>query len=503
MAALDFLGRMFGRTGNSAYQAARVGRRTMSWRPTRSGPNSSLGPALEELRAKSRDQIRENPTARAASEAFVSNLIGKGLTPLSKASDEALRDQIADLWEEWSVVADADGVLDFAGLEALIARAWFDGGEVFVRTRVRRLEDGLPVPLQVQVIEGEVCPVDKNEALANGNTIKQGIEFDRLGRRVAYHFYDRHPHDIFGVETSITSSALTRRIPARDVKHIFLPLRPGQIRGEPRLTQALIKLRDLDEYDDAELVRKKSVSKLIGFIKRVSEEFTQVGQAEDGYYDENGVEANVQTVEPGTLVPLEDGEDVTLQQPPDVGGMYEVFVRQQVRMVAMSAGVLYEQITGDYFTINDRTYRAAHNEMRRRMEMLQNQVMIAQFCRPVWQEFLGSAEMSGALALPTERAARRDAMRVRWVPHAWRYIHPVQEVDAEIKQVRAGFKSVDDVIVEQGGDPRRVESSIEAWNERADQGGRKSEADPRAGAGGSTPEGREEQPPAGQENSDA
>ena len=33
--------------------------------------------------------------------------------------------------------------------------------------------------------------------------------------------------------------------------------RPGQHRGQPWLTQVLVKLYELDQYDDAELVRKK------------------------------------------------------------------------------------------------------------------------------------------------------------------------------------------------------------------------------------------------------
>jgi capsid protein len=33
----------------------------------------------------------------------------------------------------------------------------------------------------------ETLPLGHNEQLANGNRIRQGIEFDQIGRRVAYH----------------------------------------------------------------------------------------------------------------------------------------------------------------------------------------------------------------------------------------------------------------------------------------------------------------------------
>src|SRR3546814_8774944 len=102
-----------------------------------------------------------------------------------------------------------------------------------------------------------------NRDLPGGNVIRAGIEFDRLGRRVAYHLYRSHPND--GLLAPMSSSAGgggmdTVRVDASEVIHLFRPLRPGQIRGEPWLTRALVKLNELDQYDDAELVRKKTAA---------------------------------------------------------------------------------------------------------------------------------------------------------------------------------------------------------------------------------------------------
>jgi capsid protein len=49
----------------------------------------------------------------------------------------------------------------------------------------------------------------------------------------------------------------------------FVPA-PGQIRGEPWLARALVKLNELDQYDDAELVRKKTAAMFAGFITRLN-----------------------------------------------------------------------------------------------------------------------------------------------------------------------------------------------------------------------------------------
>ena len=70
-----------------------------------------------------------------------------------------------------------------------------EGGEALIRIRYRRPEDGLAVALQLQVLEPEHLPVTLNTTVENGNVIRAGIEFDGLGRRVAYHLYRAHPED--------------------------------------------------------------------------------------------------------------------------------------------------------------------------------------------------------------------------------------------------------------------------------------------------------------------
>ena len=40
------------------------------------------------------------------------------------------------------------------------------------------------MPLQLQMLPAEMLPLNRNEALPGGNVIRQGIEFDRIGRRM-------------------------------------------------------------------------------------------------------------------------------------------------------------------------------------------------------------------------------------------------------------------------------------------------------------------------------
>ena len=180
------------------------------------------------------------------------NAVGCGIKPSSLVEDAALKDQIQRLWLAWTDEADADGLTDFYGLQAMAARAMFEAGECFVRLRPRRPEDGLTVPLQLQMLASEHLQLAKNETLPNGHEVILGIEFDRLGRRVAYHFHRTHPGDVrqSGVGETV-------RVPAAQVCHVFHPLAEGQLRGVPWVAPAMVRLWLLDQYDDAELDRKQ------------------------------------------------------------------------------------------------------------------------------------------------------------------------------------------------------------------------------------------------------
>ena len=128
-------------------------------------------------------------------EAFASNLLGDGIKPSSLIDDPALRERVQRLWLGWTDEADADGLTDFYGQQTMVAREMFVAGECFVLLRPRRAEDGLLVPIQLQLPQSEMLPFEKTETAANGNRIRCGIAFDAIGRRVAYHFRRRHPGD--------------------------------------------------------------------------------------------------------------------------------------------------------------------------------------------------------------------------------------------------------------------------------------------------------------------
>ncbi|MBF0626107.1 MAG: phage portal protein [Magnetococcales bacterium] len=473
---MGFWHRLFGGgmpSRKAGYEAAASGRRLGNWQPGNDGANALLFRDADLMRSRARDLVRRNAWAFNGVDALVSNLVGTGIKPRSTHADAAFKERVHALWLDWSREADAHGVQGFYGLQALAVRAMVEGGEVLARLRDRDPGDGLAVPLQIQLLEPEHLPFNLNRDLPNGNRIRAGIEFDRIGRRVAYHLYREHPGEraagggLFGDPVPV---------PASEVIHLFRPLRPGQIRGEPWLTQALVKLHELDQYDDAELVRKKTAALIAGFITKPSPEFALAGE-DDAIPDEHGAAPVSWT--PGTMQVLMPGEDVKFSEPADLGGQYGEFMKTQLRAVAVAIGVTYEQLTGDLSGVNYSSIRAGMVEFRRRMEQWQRSVIIHQFCRPVWERWMDRAVLSGALEAPGYARRRREYQAVKWIPQGWAWVDPQKEFNAVVMAIRAGLLSRDEAVATYGYDAEEIDREIAAANQRADKLGLTLDSDPR------------------------
>lgn len=440
----------------AAYESASTaGARAKSWRVSGAGPNAAAVQNLSLMRFRARDAIRNDPWAKTAIARLVSNTIGSGIQAHPQHPNDAVRKMQKQLWEDSGQEIDADDLFDIAGVKTLAARAFFSDGEVLVRRRWRSPLDGLAVPMQIQLLEGDLLPVEKNEIVPDGEIVN-GVEFDADGRRVAYHLLRRHPGE-YG-RASMTGMQ-TVRVPAAEIAHVFLALRPGQVRGIPELSTVLLRLKSLDNFDDAVLFRQEVSNLFAGFITKPPAEPGMPGDPVTGsamQYDVDGF-SPVVSLEPGSMQELAPGESVMFAEPPGAGADYGPFMRQQLMAAAASVGMPYEVMTGDLRDVSDRVLRVILNEFRRSIEQLQWNVFIHQFCRKVWHWWVDACALSGAMPMPDFYRRRRDYQRVRWVPQGWPYIHPVQDVTAKRMEIRSGLASRSGAVLSRGDDPEQVD----------------------------------------------
>ncbi len=441
-----------------AYEGAKAGRRTDGWVTAGTGANAEIGPASSRLRERARDLVRNNPYATKAVNALVSNLVGTGIVPRARNKKIAVARQADQLWLQFAATCDADGLTDFGGLQALIVRSLVESGEVIVRFRDRRMEDGLHVPLQLQVLEPDHLDAARTEDLADGGYIVQGIEFDALGRRRAYWLFPVHPGESRG------RSIASRPVPARQVLHLFERLRPGQVRGVSWFAPVILKLRDLDDYDDAELVRKKIEACFAAFVTGAQDEET-LGKASTLSSGDR-----VESFEPGMIEYLEPGKDVKFAAP-SANGDYADYMRMQLHAVAAGIGLTYELLTGDLSQVNYSSIRAGLIEFRRRMEALQWQLIVPGLCQPVWTRFIDLAQAAGKLP--------DGEITAEWTAPRFEAVDPLKDIQADILAVRAGVMTLKEAIARQGYDPAQVLAEIAATNAELDAAGITLDTDPR------------------------
>ena len=451
----------------AAFDGGSTGRRTRNWIADSGGINALTLGSLQMQRNRARDLARKVPWAASAIEAVAADIVGQGIRPSSQAKDTKFRSALEALWREWVMESDADQVVSYYGQQMLAVRTVIEAGECFIRFRPRRISDGLTVPLQIQILEPEFVPLDNAFGMwpKPGNIIKQGIEFDKLGKRVAYWIYKNHPFDYSGLGGF--NSLEISRVPASEVMHVYKPLRPGQIRGLPWLSSVILRVRDLLEYEDAELVRKKVAAMFVAFVTKNATGENPLPEDEDIYGDDGDDEVAPTSLESGSVQILDNQEDVKFSNPPDSGNNYEAFLKSQLRAIAVAVGATYEAMTGDYSDSNFSSARMSRNTTQRRTKPFQDTINF-QMNRPVMARFIETAILAGELKAPGYLDNPRDYTRTDWVAPGWPYTNSKEEAAADELRIKAGLASRRKVVRERGDEVEDIDAEQAADNARAD-----------------------------------
>lgn len=124
--------------------------------------------------------------------------------------------------------------------------------------------------------------------------------------------------------------------------------------------------------------------------------------------------------------------------------------------LAAGIGMPYELLSGDHGRANDRTIRVAQNDYWCQLDSDAWPVIIPQFLKKLRKERIYTTILAGHVPL----IKRSEALKTHWSTHAHAYIHPVQDVQANIAAVNAGFKSRAEVIRERRYDISEVDAEI-------------------------------------------
>jgi len=443
------------------YESAGATRRNKYWDTRATDANAEIGTSLPKTRDRTRALGRDNPWAKRAVQAIVVNTVGDGIR--AQWADPAVQ----QAWDRWfgSSQMDAGGLLDGYAFTALALRTTIEGGEVLVRKRPRRPGDGLEIPLQVQMLEGDQLDLGKSELLSTGGRIIQGVEFDAIGRRSRLWIIPEHPGGLMPGQLPSDS----RPYPATDFVHLFKLDRPNQVRGMPWGAGSVHRLRLLDDYAEAQMERMRQAACFMAFRRLPDNGLLEVtAEAEEA-----GASSGYDRLEPGAIEDLPPGWDIEFAQPPGPEDD-SAFNAIRLREVAADYGIPYEVLTGDLSQVNFSSARMGFNEFARNIDVWRWQLLVPRLLDPLVVWFREAAALVG-LNVRQERPL--------WTAPARVMVDSTREVPALIKAVRAGLMSMPQAIRQQGYDPDVLLAEEAAWRAKTAAAGVLLDTDPGADLG--------------------
>lgn len=437
------------------YQAASSDKRLNNWSRAKTSPNQELKNSLSALIARSQEQVRNNPYAKKAKRVLQSALIGSGIIP--SARNSAAHDELWKLWGD-TTECSHDGRSNFYKIENLVIASLIESGGCFIR-RHRR---GPTIPLSLQILDIAHCDFSKNGTF-NGRLVRQGIEFDNIGRRSGYWMFDELPGD----STSFRGFQ-SKRVPATEILHIYNEEIPGLIHGVPWFHAALVRMRDYDEYEDHKLLQEKVATLLSGFIRDIEP------------LDEDMTELT-ERIEPGSLPVLPPGKDIVFSDPPSLDGSAD-FGKGILQGIAAGVSVPYERLTGNLKDVNFTSGRLSRGDFHIEMDQIIDFTIIPLLCEAVWQWFDQAGNIAGIL----QTSAAAD-----WTPPERLSADPNKDANATRSRVRNGEDTPSEMIRKAGKDPETHWRQYAEDLKLLDSLGIVLDTDPRRTGGGGTAQKKE------------
>ena len=438
----------------AAYDGASRSHRMRFHKVEPTSANAEISISLERLRNVSRDLRRNNSLAANCIAVIGSHVVGTGIVPNlpGEGLGKRVKTSVARLVRQHleSTAIDFDGRHDLYGLQRLVLDTVIESGEALVVRYMPPATVRLPIPLQVRVLDPDYLDTSKDGPGKDGGYCYQGIEVDVAGRRKGYWLYDEHPGG--SLNWHLPQS---RFVAARDVIHVYRPDRPGQMRGVPWVAPVIVPMRDLAEYEDAEIVRQKIAACFAVFFTGTPDQ-NIAQQAAAAAKSAVGNPINV--LEPGLMKDL-GNRDVKFATPPTVTGFAD-FVRTRQRSICAGFGVPYELATGDLGQVSFISGRLGLLQFDRNVGAWRWQMLIPHLCDGIGKWFFEAAQIVVGQKLTD--------LVFEWTPPAREMIEPSKEIPAARDAIRSGLSSRSEELRKRGLDPEAIDAENAADNDRAD-----------------------------------
>lgn len=451
-------------SGYGNYGASTTRKSLVGWNYAGGSWREDINDNISVLRQRSRDIYMGVPVGRGAVNTMRTNVVGRGLMLKPTIDAEALGIQqeqkkqlekkISREWALWAESPDCDMArLDnFYELQQLAFLNWLASGDTLVLLPVKPRANQ-PYDLRVQLVEADRLS-SPNDYDTFDNQIVGGVEVDKDGEVVAYHFSKHHPlsyaNERMEWQRVEAYGKLTGR---RNVLHLMNRERIDQRRGVPFLAPVIEALKQLGRYTDAELVAAVVSGMFTVFIEKADNSSEDaIGAA---IPEEEQIDAEDETtleLAPGAIVDLGEGEKAHDINPGRPNANFNGFVEAICQQIGAALEIPYELLMKRF----NSSYSASRGALEEAWKMFRmyRTWLANDFCQPIYEEWLAEAVAKGRIKAPgffTDPIRRKAYCKAQWNGPARGLLNPVHEVNAAVTRVNNGFSTRSSETMEMAG----------------------------------------------------
>jgi len=441
--------------GSGGFHSAERTRDQENWLTSKLSPASALEHDRPDMIERADSAYKNYELGTSFVEGRVTRVAGCGMSidPDIEAGEGITEDQ-ANTWNDllrknWDRQAEAIGKHGESlwEIQHLMQRYWDRRGEWFLLVG-DQYNPLTPTTLVVEVIHPD--RVSTPDGKLGDAMVRMGIQLDANGTAIGCYIRDTHPGDDKNLKQTWTYYPFKYSNGLPRVIHHFRRVDAGQHRGYPQMQVGLRRLKNSEDYDDAERDRLYVQSCLAAFVHSElppDDLMTSQGVVSDA----DG--KRVREINPGMIHYTGVSDNVTLSQPSGPPTAFGPYMEHEARMFAAGAGGSYEAIAGNWSGISYSGGRIIWNVEEGTVDVLQ--MGHAKTVLALYRHFVLRAAISGIVDI--DQVALRGEPWTYWAARVIRpkrmSIDPAREDRNELVKIEAGVKPASDFVEKENGMP--------------------------------------------------
>lgn len=473
------------RMGYGNYGASKRKIGLEEWKAYSGTPDQDIICNLPLLRQRSRDLFMGAPLAGAAILTLRTNVIGNGLLAMPQIDGEVLgksKEECAKInkfiSDEFDLFADTvecdwNRRSTFYQLQDLVFVNECISGDVLVTLPMKQRRGSI-YDTKIRLIEADrvANPWKWNAEDQTKDGIVRtfgGVELSDDGEVVAYWVSKVHPMLGIGALNGSTMSIDPKdfdRIPAfgdatgRPVALLVGEMeRPEQRRAVPLMAKCLTELKNLQRYIESTTVQNVIKSYFTSFVTSTmpsTEMFTGIvdEQMVDEMWNRNPYQVKLG---PGIVNWMRPGDSITFPINAGPEAEFEPYVVALTKFIGACLGIPYEVLLKQ-FNASYSASRASLLQFWARIKVLR-QLLVDQFCQPVFVSFMMECVAKGILKAPgffDDPRAFRAWTKCSWSGASPGSIDPLKEILAAVQRIKAGVSTLERESLEINGSDWRA-----------------------------------------------